>query len=684
MAENKHQLTITIGATLSSGFSAAISGSSSKLKEVGNIIKDMEKQSVLSASAVDKLKIRYNSLLGSMNRQQAILQKRSFYRSQILEVAALGASLAVPIKSAMEFQNSLAGIKSVVNFPEPKGLEKFGNILLDISKRVPITANDLASIAAVGGRFGVPLKELATFSEEVAKTSLAWGANSAETAERVGNLMKVFNIGTSQLVPYFDAINELGNKTGATANEILKAVNKASNGLVNFKLSIPQAAALTSTIISFGEGAETAGAMVGNLLQRLSIAPKLGANVQKALRSIGFSSVTLPKMIADDPQKVLDTLFERLSKLDSGTRSSVLYSIFGRGATATVSKLVDNLDLYKKNLEYVSNQKAVEGSRNGDYQIVLETAQSQITLLGNTLSAFSTGIGTSLLPALQTVVSAINSVLIPITAWMDKNKELTQTITTAIAGFITFRIATFALGYASTFLFGGWNRLVILFKSLRLGLTLLGTGFKSFLGWPIALATAAWLVWDNWNEIKEFFANIWKPVEPYWNSFKEKMDKLGVTEKITLAWNSIKNLFMNIWSEISPVWDTFLEKINSLGIVEPILSAWEKVKSFFKDFLNMITPMWDKVTSPISDLFSNAKNMVSNIFFKKEQSTPERLKIPEIKPAQSEITRNQSNNFNITINAVKSDDSETITNKVMNRVSDFSKTFLYDAVPEVL
>lgn len=526
MLENKHQLIVTIGAALSNSFNSIISGSSSKIKQLGGVIKDLEKQSVLSGSALEKLKLQYNSLLGSINKQQAISRQRALYRSQIMEIVAMGAALAAPIKSAMKFEDSLVGIKAVVNFPKADGLEKFGQTILEVSRKVPVAADDLASIAAVGGRFGVTANELAKFSEEVSKTAVAWRAPVKETAERVGNLMKVFNIATSQLPTYFDAINHLGNKTGATADNILKAINRSSDGLASFKLSIPQVAALTSTIISFGEGAEQAGTAVGTMLQKLSIAPQLGASAQKALRSIGLSSVTLPKIIQEDPQKVLDNLFTGLSQLDPEKRSSALYAIFGRGASKAVGKLIDNLELYRKNLQLVADQQNFEGSRDIDYQIVFETAKSQLNLLGNTFSSFSKAIGFSLLPTLQSVVTAINEILTPIVAWMEKNKELTQTITTTVAGFISFRVATFALGYASTFLFGGLNRLVIAFKGLRLAMTLVGTTFKAFLGLPAALATAAWLVWDNWESVSDFLAEIWKPVAPYWDAFIAKIKKI--------------------------------------------------------------------------------------------------------------------------------------------------------------
>ena len=62
-------------------------------------------------------------------------------------MVALGASLAVPIRSAMKFEDSLAKIKAVVNFSEPEGLKKLGETFNKMSQSIPITADELASIA---------------------------------------------------------------------------------------------------------------------------------------------------------------------------------------------------------------------------------------------------------------------------------------------------------------------------------------------------------------------------------------------------------------------------------------------------------------------------------------------------------------------------------------------------------
>ena len=48
MSDNKHKLWVTIGAALDSGFNAVVSKSTSKIKQIGDVIQNIEKQSVLS------------------------------------------------------------------------------------------------------------------------------------------------------------------------------------------------------------------------------------------------------------------------------------------------------------------------------------------------------------------------------------------------------------------------------------------------------------------------------------------------------------------------------------------------------------------------------------------------------------------------------------------------------------
>jgi hypothetical protein len=177
---------------------------------------------------------------------------------------------------------------------------------------------------------------------------------------------------------------------------------------------------------------------------------------------------------------------------------------------------------------------------------------------------------------------------------MNKHKALTSAVVHSIAGFMSLRIATFALCYASTFLFGGVNRLVIVFKGLRLGMALAGAAFRSFfkIG-PFALLSIALLVYENWDTVKAFFLKIWDAVEPYWLKFKAILDKYAVTDKIMNAWTSVSNFFTTIWNSVQIHWLKFKAILDEYGVIDKIIAGWNIVKSLFEGIWSIAETHWN-------------------------------------------------------------------------------------------
>lgn len=481
MAENRHQLLITIGAALSGGFNSVISGSTSKLKEVGSVIKNMERQSILSASAVDKLKLRYNSLLGSINKQQAIIQKRAFYRSQIMEIVALGAALAAPVKKAIDFEKAMDGVRSVVNFKEPDGLKKLGNTLSELSTKLPISATELANIAAVGGRFGVAENQLGSFAEKIGKATYTWGFTADEGAEKISNLMKIMGWSTQELDKQLDTINELGNRTGATANEIVRSIIKSSSGLSAFKFTTAEVGALVSTFKSMGQTADEAGGTLNTILQKLSVTGSLGQAGAKAFHRMGIGIHGFAKEVGESPQKAIMKLLEGLSKLDDVARRTALNDIFGKRAAMNVGLLVQHLKTYKENLHAATNMKNVSGSFGSDYSHATATASGSLKTFLSSLENVTRKIGDILIGPFKGFLSIVTNGLNRFSKFIDKNGELVKNVILGISALVGLKIGIFALGYASTFLLGGFNRLVIVGKGLLLGLTATGIAGKALL-----------------------------------------------------------------------------------------------------------------------------------------------------------------------------------------------------------
>jgi phage-related protein len=268
---------------------------------------------------------------------------------------------------------------------------------------------------------------------------------------------------------------------------------------------------------------------------------------------------------------------------------------------------------------------------------------------------------------------------------MAKNKELTKTITTGIAGLIGFRSAIFTLGYASTFLFGGLNRLVIVFKGLRLGMALAGAAFRSFfkIG-PLAFIGIAWAVYENWDRVKSFFMGIWDAVEPHWNNFKLVLQEYAVVDKIIAAWTTVKNFFATLWNAAVPHWNSFIKKIQSLNIADKIMASWQKLKTFFTGIWDDIAPKWDAFTAPLSKIWDGAKSSVSNIgsLFKTDETKPSiTSKLPPLSGAKAApVTKNQNITNNIVVNASKISDPREVAKQVSKEMKSFNWAYLYDPV----
>ena len=678
---NDKQLTVTIGAVLSAGFRSVIASSKTQLRGVSSVIKKLEQTSAVTGEALNKLKANFNSLNSAFYRQDQILAKRAGYKAQIMDVIALGASLGAPIKAAMSFESVMADVKKVVDFSEADGLDKLKSSLLDLSRAIPLSVEGLGQITAAGGQLGVAEKDLVSFTENVAKMSTAFDMLPDEAGKSMATLSNVFGIPITQLTEVGDAINHISNNSAAAARAIVPALAKAGGSARTFGLSAQNTTALVGTLIAMGRAPEEAGTAVGAILQRLQLADKLGPKAEKAFRQIGISAKAFGRMIEEDAQRALNTFLEKVSKIPGQARTGVLVNIFGKDYSRTVAGLIQSLDKYKAQLDLVSNPKNYAGSMEKEFIERSKTTENNLQLLKNAFSEIGIMLGSTLLPAVNGIVSTIRDVLYSVTQWLKANPQLASSITHTIGGMISFKLVTFAVGYASTFLMGGLNRLAIVFKGLRLGLSLAGVAFRSFFGWPAALAAVAFTVWQNWDKVKEYLQNIWNAVAPYWDSFKDTMDRLGITAHISNAWSSLQKFFGEIWKDIAPALDPFLKKMEQLGVTQYIIDAWNKLKNFFTGLWDNLSTGFDTVVKPLSSLWDKFKGTFGFETKTEIAAAKGDLKLPDVKnlaPVHSPKTQN--NNFTITINGAKNDDAESLSKKVMDKVSTFGKTFLYDPV----
>ena len=77
-------------------------------------------------------------------------QKLANLKTEIVASVASVATIAAPIKSAMDFESAMADVKKVVDFKYDKEIKGFSNEILKMSQVIPMSAEGLTQVAAAG------------------------------------------------------------------------------------------------------------------------------------------------------------------------------------------------------------------------------------------------------------------------------------------------------------------------------------------------------------------------------------------------------------------------------------------------------------------------------------------------------------------------------------------------------
>lgn len=121
-------------------------------------------------------------------------QKLANLKTEIVASVASVAAIAAPIKSAIDFESSMADVKKVVNFKGDNEIKGFLNEILKMSQVIPMTADGLTQVAAAGGQMGLAKDELLKFTEMAAKTAVAFDITAESAGDTIGKIKNILSL----------------------------------------------------------------------------------------------------------------------------------------------------------------------------------------------------------------------------------------------------------------------------------------------------------------------------------------------------------------------------------------------------------------------------------------------------------------------------------------------------------
>ncbi|MEE3695120.1 phage tail tape measure protein [Campylobacter sp. CLAX-22107-21] len=509
---------------------------------------------------VKHLKKDLNQIKLSRLKVEGIEESMNDFKSKMIDKVALAGSVILPIKTAIDFEKSMADVRKVVDFETKDELKKFEGEILALTRQIPLSASELASITASGGQLGIAKENLLEFTTIAAKMGVAFDMGADEAGDSMGKMMNIFNMDIKAVSSLGDAINHLSDNSASKAKEIVEVLKRIGGTAKTIGLSAKEASSLASAFISLGKTPELAATSADTLMKTLGNL-KINDKTKEAFSSLGLDPELIAANMAKAPQETIMLFLQKAKELKGSEQLKLLTDIFGDGFAGDIALLVNGLDTYKKAIKDLDSDYS--GSMDKEFKNKSDTTANALQTLKNAITEISINLGSLFLPAIAGIARGIGAALAPIANFINAHETLAKIVGASLIGFVSFAVVLPAFGFLisgmvltltrmkiafhlikiaiiftsnalkiNTLIIKTWSAIVgiarfaslafgMTLKSLSLALLFTGSVFKglatiikitslALLTNPIglilsAIALVAGLVITNWDKVKEWF-----------------------------------------------------------------------------------------------------------------------------------------------------------------------------------
>jgi phage tail tape measure protein, TP901 family, core region len=414
---------------------------------------------------------------------------------------AAGAPIVMATKQAMTLESAMADVRKVVDFPTPQAFSQMSDDILEMSTRIPMSAEGIAQIVAAAGRANVPRQELLRFAEDAAKMGVAFDSTAEEAGGTMAKWRTAFELPQEGVVALADQINALTNSYGGNVGAVTDMVTRIGPlGKVG-GLAASQIAAMSQVLASVGVESEVGATGIKNMMLALTKGEAATKSQSKAFEALGLDAVQVARDMQRDAGGAIIDVMTRLQKLPKEAQAGALTQLFGSESVSAIAPMLTSLDQLQKNFALVGDKGQYAGSMNKEYLSAIATSEGATGLATNALSALNITMGEFLLPTVVAVSEKISAAANVMRHWAKEHPALAK----GIMMFMT-------IGSGLLIVLGG---LALAFAALTAAAAPLGIALGPLLlivAAIAAVAALAYLIYDSWDAITDFFRDIWESI----------------------------------------------------------------------------------------------------------------------------------------------------------------------------
>lgn len=313
---------------------------------------------------------------------------------------------------AIDFESSMADVKKVLSAPDLKNFEALNQGVLDLSKNIGIAPKEVAALTASLAQSGIAGDELLKTAEDASKLAVAFGISGEESGQALAKLRTGLGLSRDEVNSLTGTINNLSNSLAATAPEITDAVQRVGSVAKAANISAESTAALVTSMIASGAGADVAATGTKNFIRALGAGDAATKKQAEAFAALGLSAGDTARNLSKggkEAEATIKDVVRRISELRQEERLPVLIELFGSESIGAIGPLATNIELLGKSFDIAGDKVAAAGSVEAEFAARSATTATQIEKLKASAQVLAIEAGQHLLPILTRVAEWLSS-----------------------------------------------------------------------------------------------------------------------------------------------------------------------------------------------------------------------------------------------------------------------------------
>lgn len=246
----------------------------------------------------------------------------------VASVAAIGAAAVKVTKDivmvGVSFESAFAGVIKTVNATEEE-LAQIRTGILDMSKVLPASADEIAGVAEAAGQLGIQTENVLEFTRAMIDLGESTNMTADQAATALARFANIVQMPQTQFDRLGATIVDLGNNSATTEAEIVDMGLRIAGAGKQASMTEADIMGIAAALSSLGINAEAGGTAISKVITEINVAVQTGSSALEDYAHVaGMSASQFRAAFEEDAAGALALFIEGLGTMDERGSSAIL------------------------------------------------------------------------------------------------------------------------------------------------------------------------------------------------------------------------------------------------------------------------------------------------------------------------------------------------------------------------